>query len=112
MNPSISLPGRIGRAITVAALSFFLMIYAFHFIRWFPDFWGGTVLLVGKYMAGDLTHRFLLIWLKAVTFSATHWKGALEVSSSSEVAIFVAWQVDLFFMRYHSRFLRDASPKK
>ncbi|WP_163098668.1 hypothetical protein GL267_008700 [Acidithiobacillus ferrianus] len=111
MNPSISLPGRIGRAITVTILSFFLMIYALHFIRWFPDFWGGVALLVDRYVAGDLTPGFWHVWIKAVAFSATHWKGALEISSSFEVAIFFAWQVDRFFMRYHSRFLRDA-PKK
>jgi hypothetical protein len=90
------------------------MIWLFHLMTWvrFPDFWGGAVLLVEKYMRGDLGHHFLRIWLKAVTFSATHWKGALEISSSLEIAIFFAWQVDLFFMRYHSRFLRDASTKK
>ena len=114
MNESISLPGRISRAITVAVLSFFLMIYAFHFITWvrFPDFWGGVVLLVEKYMAGDLGHHFLHVWLKAVAYSCTHWRGALEISTSIETAILFSWQVDKFFMRYHSRFLRDAAPKK
>jgi len=112
MNESISLPGRISRAITVTILSFFLMLYALHFIRWFPDFWGAVVLVVDRYMAGDLGHHFLRIWLKAVFYSGTHWKGALEISSSIEVAILFAWQVDKFFMRYHSRFLRDAAPKK
>lgn len=114
MNQSISLSGRIARAITVTVLSFFLMVYLFHLITWFPfpDFWGGVVLLAGKYVDGDLTGTFLHIFVKAVFVSATHWKGALEISSSFEVAIFLAWQVDRFFMRYHSRFLRDAAPKK
>ena len=113
MNQSISLGGRIARAITISVLSFFLMIYAFHLITWvrFPDFWGGVVLLVKKYMAGDLTRRFFHIFVKAVFVSATHWKGALEISSSLEIAIFVSWRVDKFFMRYHSRFLRDATKK-
>jgi hypothetical protein len=71
-----------------------------------------VVLLVGEYMRGDLGYHFFMIWVKAVAFSATHWKGALEISTSLEVALFSAWQVDRFFMRYHSRFLRDASPKK
>lgn len=112
-NESISLPGRITRAITVSVLSFFLMIYLFHFITWFPfpDFWDGAVLLVEKYMAGDLGHRFLSIWIKAVVYSSTHWRGALEISSSLEIASFVSWRVDKFFMRYHSRFLRDATKK-
>ena len=114
MNQSISLPGRISRAITVTIVSFFLMIWLFHFITWvrFPDFWGGLELVVRKYVAGDLTHHFFSLWIKAVTFSATHWKGALEISTSMEAALFAAWQVDKFFMRYHSRFLRDAAPKK
>ena len=34
MNESISLSGRIGRAIAVTVLSFFLMVYLFHFIGW------------------------------------------------------------------------------
>ncbi|MHB8224174.1 hypothetical protein [Acidithiobacillus sp.] len=114
MNQSISLPGRIARAITVTVLSFFLMLYLFHFIGrlGFPDFWGGVVLLVEKYMRGDLGHHFFSVWLKAVIYSGTHWHGALEISTSMEVAIFCAWRVDLFFIRYHSRFLRDAAPKK
>lgn len=112
MNQSISIGRRISRAITVTALSFFFMIYALHFISWFPNFWGGAVLIVRKYVNGTLTHHFLLFWLKAVIYSATHWKGAFEISTSLEVAIFCAWQVDRFFLRYHSRFLRDASPKK
>jgi len=112
MNPSISLPGRISRAITVTIISFFLMVYALHFIRWFPDFWGGVVLLVEKYTAGNLTANFWRIWVKAVFISSTHWKGAMEISSASEIAFFVAWQVDRWFLKYHSRFLRDASPKK
>ena len=113
MNESISLPGRISRAITVTIVSFFLMLYLFHLITWFPfpDFWGGLSLLVGKYVDGNLTHHFLRVWIKAVAFSATHWKGAFEISTSTEVAVFIAWQVDRFFMRYHSRFLRDAAPK-
>ena len=113
MNEPISLSGRISRAITVTTLSFFLMIWLFHFITWFqfPDFWDGLELILQKYMAGDLGHRFLWIWVKAVAYSSTHWKGALEISSSFEVAIFLAWQVDKFFMRYHSGFLRD-TPKK
>ena len=111
MNESISLSGRITRAITVAILSFFLMVYLFHFIRWFPDFWGGSGLLVKEYMAGDLTRRFWHVWVKAVVFSATHWKGAFEISVASEIALFFSWQVDRLFLRYHSRFLRDA-PKK
>lgn len=111
MNESISLSGRIGRAIAVAILSFFLMIWLFHFISWFPDFWGGAVLLFHRYVEGDLGHRFLWIWLKAVAYSGTHWKGALEISVSFEAALFLAWRVDRLFLRYHSRFLRDA-PKK
>jgi len=111
MNESISLPGRISRAITIAVLSFFLMLYALHFIRWFPDFWAGLVLLVGKYMAGDLTPGFWHVWTSAVFVSSTKWKGALEISSSSEISFFVAWIVDRWFLKYHSRFLRDA-PKK
>lgn len=111
MNQSISLSGRISRAITVTVLSFFLMVYLVHFITWvrFPDFWGGLELVVRKYMAGDLGHRFLRILIKAMFYSGTHWKGALEISTSLEVAILFAWQVDRFFMRYHSRFLRDAN---
>ena len=114
MNESISLAGRISRAIAVTVLSFFLMLYLFHFMTWvkFPDFWGGVVLIVKKYMAGNLTSGFLHVLVKAVIYSATHWHGALEISTSIEVAIFVAWRVDKFFMRYHSRFLRDAAPKK
>lgn len=114
MNPSISLPGRITRAITVTVLSFCLMVYLFHFITWlkFPDFWGGAVLIVRKYMAGDLTHHFFHIWLKAVAFSATHWHGALEISTSGEVAVAFSWWIDRALLKYHSRFLRDASPKK
>ncbi len=113
MNESISLSGRIGRAIAVTVLSFFLMVYLFHFIGWlgFPDFWGGLVLLVEKYMAGNLTGRFWRVWIKAVFFSATKWKGALEISSASEVSFFIAWATDRWFLKYHSRFLRDA-PKK
>lgn len=113
MNESISLPGRISRAITVAVLSFFLMIYAFHFITWvrFPDFWGAVVLVVDRYMAGDLGHHFLHVWLKAVIYSTTHWKGALEISSSAEISFFLAWVIDRWLLKYHSRFLRDA-PKK
>ena len=114
MSESISLSRRIARAITISVLSFFLMIYAFHLITWvrFPDFWGGVVLIVKKYMAGNLTSGFLHVLVKAVIYSATHWHGALEISTSIEVAIFIAWRVDKFFMRYHSRFLRDAAPKK
>lgn len=114
MNQSISLPGRISRAITVTVLSFFLMLYLLHLIPWggLPDFWGGAVLLVDRYVAGDLGHHFLHAWLKAVIYSGTHWKGALEISSSVEISFFAAWQVDKFFMRYHSRFLLDAAPKK
>ncbi|MBU2717942.1 hypothetical protein HF563_00725 [Acidithiobacillus ferridurans] len=112
MNESISLPGRIGRAITVTVLSFFLMIWLFHFIRWFPDFWGGLSLLVEKYMAGDLTGQFWHVWIIAVVISSTKWKGALEISSASEISFFIAWLVDRWFLTYHSRFLRDASPKK
>ncbi len=114
MNQSISLPGRISRAITITVLSFFLMIYLFHFITWFPfpDFWDGVVLLVEKYMAGNLTGRFWHVWLKAVVISSTKWRGALEVSAASEISFFVAWLVDRWLLKYHSRFLRDASPKK
>ena len=114
MNESISLAGRIARAISVTVLSFFLMLYLFNFIGrlGFPDFWGGAVLIVKKYMAGNLTSGFLHVLVKAVIYSATHWHGALEISTSIEVAIFIAWRVDKFFMRYHSRFLRDAAPKK
>ncbi|WP_163098568.1 hypothetical protein GL267_002980 [Acidithiobacillus ferrianus] len=114
MNESISLPGRISRAITVTTISFFLMIWLFHFITWvrFPDFWGGVVLLVDRYVAGNLTGRFWHVWIKAVIYSCTHWRGALEISSASETSFFVAWLVDRWFLKYHSRFLRDASPKK
>ena len=111
MNESISLPGRISRAITVTVLSFFLMLYALHFISWFPNFWGGAVLIVRKYVNGTLTHHFLLVWLKAVTFSATHWKGAFEISTSGEIAVAFAWWIDRALLKYHSRFLRDV-PKK
>ena len=111
MNESISLPGRITRAITVTIISFFLMIYLFHFIRWFPDFWGGVVLLVERYMAGDLTPIFWHVWIKAVVISSTKWRGAFEISSASEISFFIAWLVDRWFLKYHSRFLRDA-PKK
>ena len=113
MNQSMSLPGRISRAITIAVLSFFLMLYAFHFMTWLrlPDFWDGVVLLVDRYAAGDLTPRFWHVWISAVFVSSTKWKGALEISSASEIAFFVAWQVDRWFLKYHSRFLRDA-PKK
>lgn len=113
MHESISLSGRIGRAIAVTILSFFLMVYLFHLIPWlrFPDFWGGVVLLVDRYVAGDLTPQFWHVWLKAVVISSTKWRGALEISSSSEIAFFVAWLVDRWFLKYHSRFLRDA-PKK
>ena len=113
MNESISLPGRISRAITVTILSFFLMIWAFHFITWldFPDFWGGVTLLVHRYMAGDLTPRFWHVWLKAAFISGTRWKGALELSAASEISFFTAWAIDRWFLKYHSRFLHDASPK-
>lgn len=87
------------------------MLYAFHLIEWldFPDFWGGVVLIVKKYVSGNLTGRFWHVWIKAVAYSSTHWKGALEISTSMEAALFVAWRVDKFLMRYHSRFLRDAN---
>jgi type II restriction/modification system DNA methylase subunit YeeA len=110
MNQSISLGGRISRAIAVTVLSFFLMIWLFHFMTWvkFPDFWGGVALLVDRYMAGDLGHRFFMIWVKAVIISSTKWKGAFEISSSFEISFFIAWLVDRWFLKYHSRFLRDA----
>lgn len=113
MNQSISLPGRIARAITVTVLSFFLMLYLLHLITWFPfpDFWGGVALLVDRYVAGNLTGRFWHVWIKAVVISSTKWRGALEISSSGEISFFVAWLVDRWFLKYHSRFLRDA-PKK
>jgi hypothetical protein len=113
MNQSISLGGRISRAITVTILSFFLMIWLFHFMTWFPlpDFWGGVVLIVHKYVAGNLGQRFLHVWIKAVVISSTKWRGALEISSATEVSFFSAWLVDRWFLKYHSRFLRDASPK-
>lgn len=113
MNESISLPGRIARAITVTVLSFFLMIWLFHLITWFPfpDFWGGAVLLVDRYVAGNLTGRFWHVWLKAVAYSATKWRGALELSAAGEISFFIAWSVDRWLLKYHSRFLRDA-PKK
>lgn len=113
MNQSISLPGRISRAITVTVLSFFLMLYLFHFIGrlGFPDFWGGVELLVDRYVAGDLTPRFWHVWIKAVVISSTKWKGALELSAAGEISFFTAWLVDRWFLKYHSRFLRDA-PKK
>lgn len=114
MNQSISLPGRIARAITVTVLSFFLMLYLFHLIPWggLPDFWGGLDLLVDRYVAGSLTPGFWHVWLKAVVYSATQWKGALEISSSVEISFFLAWVIDRWLLKYHSRFLRDAAPKK
>jgi hypothetical protein len=89
------------------------MIWLFHFMTWvrFPDFWGGLVLIVHRYVAGDLTGGFLRILIKAMVISATRWKGALEISSSAEIAFFLAWLVDRWLLKYHSRFLRDASPK-
>ncbi len=113
MHEALSLSRRIARAISVSVLSFFLMVYLLHLIPWggLPDFWGGLVLIFNKYAAGDLTPGFWHVWWKAVTLSGTHWKGALEISTSLEISLFSAWQVDKFFMRYHSRFLLDASPK-
>ena len=113
MNEAMTISRRIARATAVSVLSFFLMVYLLHLIPWggLPDFWGGLVLIVRKYMAGDLGHRFLMIWLKAVLYSATQWRGAFEISTASEISIFLAWQVDKFFIRYHSRFLLDSGSK-
>lgn len=111
MHEALSLSRRIGRAIAVSVLSFSLMVYLLHLIPWggLPDFWGGAVLLVNRYVAGDLTPEFWRVWLKAVVFSSTEWPGALELSAAGEISCFVAWQVDRFFIRYHSRFLLDSN---
>lgn len=111
MHEALTISRRIARATAVSVLSFFLMIWFFHFIPWFqfPDFWGGMVLIVKKYMAGDLTGSFLHVWLKAVVYSATHWKGALEISSSAEISFFLAWAIDRWLIKYHSRFLLDSN---
>lgn len=113
MHEALTISRRITRAITVAVISFFLMIWLLHFIPWggAPDFWGGLELIFRKYAAGSLTYHFFQIWIKAVEFSSTHWKGALEISTASEISLFFAWQVDRFFLRYHTRFLLDATPK-
>lgn len=113
MNEAMTISHRIARAIAVSVLSFFLMVYLFHLIPWggAPDFWDGLVLLVDKYVAGDLTPQFWHVWWKAVVYSSTQWKGALEISSSGEISFFLAWFTDRWFIKYHTRFLLDASPK-
>ena len=113
MHEALTISRRIGRAITVTVLSFFLMVYLLHLIPWggAPDFWGGLVLIFHQYVAGDLTGRFWRLWLKAVVYSSTQWKGALEISSASEISFFIAWFVDRWFLKYHTRFLLDAAPK-